>query len=111
MAGIDAFFLSSSENLAEWHLLSFIPQSGRALVFPIYKDTYERQYQKEPGDIARREYTVWATQDLNRTVNYIAERPDLDEDWNDVIRETLDWFDTYLGVVEPTAAAASNERR
>lgn len=212
MAGIDALYLSSSENLAEWHLLNFIPQSGRALVFPIYKGTYERQYQRPPGNIARREYTVWATQDLNRTVDYITERPDLDEEklgymgisygaewaiplameprfaaaaligaaydaqwlatagalpetspwnfapriltpavlingrhdfqhpyetgqvpffnalgapdeqkkfvlletghippWNDVIRETLDWFDIYLGVVEFTAAAASDE--
>jgi eukaryotic-like serine/threonine-protein kinase len=79
MPGIDALFLSSSENLANWHLLSFIPQSGRALVFPVYKGTYERRYQRLPGNIARREYTVQVTQDLNRTVDYITERADLDE--------------------------------
>jgi serine/threonine protein kinase/dienelactone hydrolase len=79
MSGIDGLILTSSDNLAAWHLLSFIPKSGRALVFPIYKDTYERNYERPPGDIARREYMVWATQDLNRTVDYITERPDLDE--------------------------------
>ncbi len=31
--------------------------------------------------------------------------------WNDVIRETLDWFDTYLGVVRPAAATSSDEER
>jgi hypothetical protein len=214
MAGADALRLSSSENLAEWQMLSFIPKSGRALVFPIYKGTYERRYDRQPGSIARREYTVWATQDLNRTVDYIAERPDLDVEklgymglsygaewmipltmeprfaaaslvgaaydaqwlatagalpetspwnfsprmvaptvlingrydfqhpyetgqvpffnalgapeehkkfvlidtghlppWNYVIRETLDWFDTYLGEVEPAAATSSDEER
>jgi hypothetical protein len=28
-----------------------------------------------------------------------------------LIRETLDWFDAYLGLIEPAAAAASNEGR
>jgi hypothetical protein len=107
MSGIDALYLSSSENLAEWHLLSFIPESGRALVFPIYKGTYERRYERAPGNIARREYTVWATQDLNRTVDYITERPDLDE-------EKLGYMGISYGAewgiplaMEPRFAAAS----
>ncbi len=78
--GADAFLLDSSENLAEWHLLSFIPRSGRALVFPIYKGTYERTYERQAGTIAMRQHTVWVTQDLRRTVDYIVERADLDQE-------------------------------
>ena len=40
--GNDAFFLPAGEALASPYLFDFIPRSGRALVYPVYKGMYER---------------------------------------------------------------------
>jgi pimeloyl-ACP methyl ester carboxylesterase len=73
--------LRSSQQLADIRLIDFIPRSGRALVYPIYKGTYERRTDNpRPGEIARRQGTVWRSQDVQRTVDYVMGRPDLDGD-------------------------------
>jgi hypothetical protein len=41
--GDDAFFLPAGEALASPYLFDFIPRSGRALVYPVYKGMYERR--------------------------------------------------------------------
>jgi len=78
--GNDAFFLESSENIPYLHWLEFLPRSGRALVFPILKGNYERRIPGPATPTARRQRTIALTQDIMRTVDYIAERPDLDAD-------------------------------
>ncbi|MGD8869905.1 MAG: SUMF1/EgtB/PvdO family nonheme iron enzyme, partial [Gemmatimonadales bacterium] len=79
--GSPAFFLRSSENLAEIAMVGFIPKSGRALVYPIYKGSYERYIENpRPGLAAARQRMVWMTQDLERTVDYVIEREDLRDD-------------------------------
>lgn len=76
-----AFLLESSENLADMTMLSFLPRAGRALVYPIYKGTYERRITDGAGGPAGiRQRTIWQTQDLPRTVDYIEERDDLRQD-------------------------------
>ncbi len=73
--------LRSSQQLADIRLIDFIPRSGRALVYPIYKGTYERRIDNpRPGEIARRQRTVWRSQDVQRTVDYVMARADLDGD-------------------------------
>ncbi len=60
--------------------LMFLPVSGRALVYPVLKGMYERAYEgRDAGPAARRQWTIWATQDIMRSVDYIEERPELDE--------------------------------
>ncbi|HSM60332.1 MAG TPA: hypothetical protein VK849_06020, partial [Longimicrobiales bacterium] len=78
--GSAAFQMESSEYLADFYLMRFIPLSGRALVYPILKGSYERNFERRPGRVARRERTVWMTQDVRRTVDYLLERPDIDGD-------------------------------
>jgi hypothetical protein len=76
-----AFRLRSSENLTEMAWVSFIPKSGRALVYPVLKGSYERYVERRPsGPAAFRQRTVWWTQDVQRTVDYIMSRDDLRND-------------------------------
>jgi pimeloyl-ACP methyl ester carboxylesterase len=58
--------------------LSFLIRSGRAVVWPIYKGTFERRFQ--PPDLAesRLEVTVQQVADLGRSIDYLQSRGDLD---------------------------------
>lgn len=81
--GSNVIYERSSQNL-DWHWsrLDFIIKSGRAVVYPIYKGTYERgdelksDYQ-QPTAFYREHVIDWA-KDLGRTLDYIETRPDLD---------------------------------
>ncbi len=76
-----AFDIRSSENLAEFAMLSFVPRSGRVLVYPLLKGTYERFIEnRQPGPTGHRQRTVWAVQDIMRTVDYVMSRDDLRPD-------------------------------
>jgi predicted Ser/Thr protein kinase len=57
----------------------FIPQSGRALVYPIYQGTYERQFDAHgPND--DRDWKIQMGKDLRRAVDYLETREDIDSD-------------------------------
>jgi predicted Ser/Thr protein kinase len=76
--GSDALFLSDSRNL-RFGFARFIPRSGRALVYPIYKGTYERQIERTgPNDT--RDLMIQASKDLQRTIDYLETREDIDTD-------------------------------
>src|SRR5713226_5618184 len=67
----------------DWHL-SFIVKNGRAVLYPIYKGTFERR----DGAIGAiyvgantrqyTEYLIQLVQDFNRCVDYLETRPDVD---------------------------------
>jgi dienelactone hydrolase len=78
--GSTAFSPRASENPSEMTLISYVPRSGRALVYPVYKGSYERTVESRASGIARRQWTVWVTQDLHRTVDYVFARSDLRSD-------------------------------
>jgi hypothetical protein len=56
--------------------------SGRALVYPVYKSTYERgDALKSPAaspSAFYRDHVLEWSKDLGRTIDYIETRPDLD---------------------------------
>ena len=57
----------------------FIPRSGRALVYPIYQGTYERQVERHgPNDY--RDHRIQLGKDLQRTVDFLETREDIDSD-------------------------------
>jgi pimeloyl-ACP methyl ester carboxylesterase len=57
----------------------FIPESGRALVYPIYQRTYGRQIEMHgPNDY--RETTIQIGKDLRRTVDFLETREDIQSD-------------------------------
>ena len=60
-------------------LIDFLVKSGRALMFPIYKDTYERLgTPPDAGTNAERDETVQQAKDLQRAIDYLETRPDID---------------------------------
>jgi formylglycine-generating enzyme required for sulfatase activity/dienelactone hydrolase len=75
--GSNAATIKSSRNL--WlRLLDFHVKSGRALIYPVYKGTYERGVPYPTGPNAKRELHIERVKDVRRVVDYIASRPDLD---------------------------------
>ena len=57
----------------------FIPKSGRALIYPIFQSTYERQVEQHgPND--RRDVMIQIAKDLSRTVDFLETREDIDSD-------------------------------
>ena len=64
--------------------LEFIPKSGRALMLPIYKGTYERRdalktWVPEKTALYRDHAIEWA-KDLGRSIDYLDSRPDIDHE-------------------------------
>ena len=76
--GGDAPFLPSSRNLRLF-TVDFVIRSGRAVVFPVYKGTYERRV-STTGVNGFRDLMIARGKDFSRVLDYIATRPDLDKD-------------------------------
>jgi pimeloyl-ACP methyl ester carboxylesterase len=55
--------------------VAFLVQTGRALVWPIYKGTYERQVNPTWEAEWKWEYAVQQTNDLRRSIDYLELRP------------------------------------
>ena len=72
-----ATFPSSSSNL-DLTTFEFLIKSGRALIYPVYKGTFERKTGVTPGPSGRRDLHVQWAKDLFRAVDYLATRPDVD---------------------------------
>jgi cephalosporin-C deacetylase-like acetyl esterase len=71
-------YLSSFE-LAEMNYLGFIVRSRRALLFPMFKGSYERKLSNPPTGLnARRDLTIARIKDLRRSVDYLLTRKDVD---------------------------------
>ncbi len=78
--GIDALWMESSRDLGfEMSMLDFIVKSGRAVIFPIYKGTYERRLRNR-GSNAYRDMVIQWPKDLGRSLDYLEERPDIDSE-------------------------------
>lgn len=74
----DVFIQRSSRELTlAWG--EPIVRSGRALVYPVYKGTYERRSAVPPwGANETREVLIARSRDLGRTIDYLETRTDLD---------------------------------
>jgi dienelactone hydrolase len=73
----DAFRLRSSRDLSlRW--VDFIIRSGRALLYPVYKGTYERATFEQIGPSAARELRIAWSRDLGRSMDYLQTRSDID---------------------------------
>src|SRR4029077_351087 len=88
--GSNSFYgRSSKELVTSW--FDFVVKSGRAVIYPIYKSTFERgdgMQSDIPGESnAYKEHVIMWAKDLRRAVDYAETRPDLD------VRKL-----TYLGV-------------
>ena len=73
----DAFLLRSSRDMSLVSV-AFIVRSGRALLYPVYKGTYERPTPDEMGPVAERELRIAWSRDLGRAIDYLETRSDID---------------------------------
>jgi dienelactone hydrolase len=62
--------------------LAFLPKSGRALLHPVYKGTYERgadsDLLSQPGTREAATWRIQLVQDARRSIDYLQSRPDID---------------------------------
>ena len=71
--------LSNSATLGDTAFFDYVIQSGRALLYPVYQNTYERRHKTvHPGATQDMKLTVERYKDLARALDYLATRADID---------------------------------
>jgi serine/threonine protein kinase/formylglycine-generating enzyme required for sulfatase activity len=58
--------------------LGFLLQSGRAVLWPIYKGTYERRFEHRPGWSFIRDQKIQIGKDFQRSLDYLESRKEID---------------------------------
>jgi dipeptidyl aminopeptidase/acylaminoacyl peptidase len=106
--GSEAETLDSSLIFHGLPFYEFILRSGRAVLYPVYKNMFER---KIPGwtwtPASRRDVLIQWRKDLGRSIDYIESREDLDSDRIAFYGHSLGAiYGTVLTAVEPRLAAA-----
>jgi eukaryotic-like serine/threonine-protein kinase len=75
-------YIFDSKNgaaLGDLRFFDYIVQSGRAVVYPVYQDTYERRPRDSvPWDSQMIQLTADRYKDAARSLDYLATRPDID---------------------------------
>jgi dienelactone hydrolase len=80
--GSGAIHTRSSDSLRPGSITDFILKSGRALLYPVYKSTYERgdnlvsDYPEETN--FWKEHVIMWAKDARRSIDYLATRTDID---------------------------------
>jgi len=97
---LDLSIVESSDTV------DFILKSGRALIFPIYKGTYERRDGLNPGGRPPaffRDHVIEWSKDLGRSLDYLETRKDIDS-------TKVAYFGNSLGGAEGPLLAALETR-
>lgn len=79
--GAAALLQHSSENEPQLEVFDFVIRSGRAVMFPVYKGTYERfddYFSHSKMSTFYRDTVIDCFKDLGRSVDYLETRPDID---------------------------------
>lgn len=72
-------YLDNSSALGDIEFFDYIIQSGRAVLYPVYKGTYERQDTLVlPGTRGDVDLMTKRFKDLGRSIDYLKTRPDID---------------------------------
>jgi len=104
--GLLAFFDNKLDLSSVEETRGFLLQSGRALIFPIYKGMYERQDDFKPITSPpakhRDEAIKWA-KDLGRTLDYLETREDIDS-------TKVAYFGDSMGAMEGAHLPAIEKR-
>ncbi len=84
--------------------ISFVIRSGRALCYPVYKDTYERHVERaDSGPNFRRDLVIQWSKDLGRALDYLETRPDVD-------RTRFAYYGVSLGAIDGVNLVAVEDR-
>jgi eukaryotic-like serine/threonine-protein kinase len=72
-------FMATSQTLGDLQFVDYVIKSGRALLYPIYQGTYERQQKRIlPGSIDNRELVIAQSKEVRRSIDYLQTRPEID---------------------------------
>ncbi len=73
-------FIPNSQKLGDLQFVDYVIKSGRALLYPIYRGTYERTRRTDalPGEIGAREMVVQRAKEVRRAVDYLETLPEID---------------------------------
>ncbi len=72
--------IPNSRTLGDIKFFDYIVQSGRAVFYPIYQGTYERQRKMvAPGQTSDVEFITQQYKDLARSLDYLETRSDIDQ--------------------------------
>ncbi len=78
---------NSALFLHQYHaggLPDYLLRSGRAVLYPIYKGTYERnsglQSNRPDRSLSYRDHVIWWSKDLSRSIDYLELREDIDHE-------------------------------
>jgi hypothetical protein len=77
-----------SSNTLDLGTFEFIIRSGRALLYPVYKGTFERRF-----------FELLGTPEPHKKY-VVLEGGHVPQDIRGLFREVLNWLDTYLGQVK-----------
>lgn len=70
----------NSSHLGDIEFFDYIVQSGRAVLYPVYQGTYERQHDlRLPGASQAMELTTQRYKDVGRSLDYLEARSDIDK--------------------------------
>ena len=73
--------IPESKTLGDMKFIDYVIQSGRAVLYPVYKGTYERPGgapDNTPTTVAGKELLIQQSKDLRRSIDYLETRPDID---------------------------------
>lgn len=71
--------MPSSQILGDMQFIDYVIKSGRALIYPIYKGTYERTGKRAiVGSVDDLELVIQESKEVRRAVDYLEARPEID---------------------------------
>jgi dienelactone hydrolase len=71
--------LQDSRELGDTAYFDYVVQSGRAVIYPVYQETYERRIRGSmPGASLNRTILIDRARDVGRALDYLQTRPDID---------------------------------
>src|SRR5687767_1512505 len=97
-----ALFMDRIESVSV-HLIRYFVQSGRAVMFPIYKGTYDRKPATRASGLAWRDQVIQQCKDLGRSIDFLETRSDID-------RSRLAYHGISLGAISALPCVAVEGR-
>ena len=99
--GASALFETSSDNQPQLEQFDFVIKSGRAVMFPVYKGTFERGDNFvvfRSDNSSYRDHVIQWSKDLGRSIDYLETRTDIDH--HKLAYEGVSWG-AAMGAVLP----------
>ncbi len=96
--------IPNSDKLGDLNFIDYVIQSGRAVLYPVFKGTYERPAPVPgPDTVAGRETLIQDSKDLGRSIDYLETRPDID-------RNRIGFLGVSMGAAHAVYFAAVEDR-